>query len=56
MPTQRYQNTSNIGPPGKSPKCIIDPLKVACMFVHFAQIFYPGYRKYELKPEEGIIR
>ncbi|VDM83231.1 unnamed protein product, partial [Strongylus vulgaris] len=28
MPTRRYHNTSHVGPPGHTTKCIIDPEKV----------------------------
>ncbi|VDO52050.1 unnamed protein product [Haemonchus placei] len=35
LPTRRYHNTSSVGPPGHTTKCIVDPEKVLIMNVHY---------------------
>lgn len=56
MPTQRYLNTSSIGPHGHTTKCIVRSNAVGAMFVHYPFVFYPGYKKYEMEPQEGVVR
>ncbi|EYC11068.1 hypothetical protein Y032_0052g2196 [Ancylostoma ceylanicum] len=56
MPTWRYHNTSHVGPPGHTTKCIIDPKKALIMNVHFVDKFFEGYSMYQVKPTEGVVR
>ncbi|KAL6741702.1 hypothetical protein Aduo_014930 [Ancylostoma duodenale] len=56
MPTWRYHNTSNVGPPGHTAKCIVDPKKALIMNVHYVDKFFDGYWMYQMKPEEGVVR
>ncbi|KAL6737390.1 hypothetical protein Aduo_011037 [Ancylostoma duodenale] len=56
MPTRRYHNTSHVGPPGHTTKCIVDPKKVLIMNVHTVAKFFDGYQQYAMKPEEGVVR
>uniref|UniRef100_A0A1I7UXW2 Glycosyltransferase family 92 protein n=1 Tax=Caenorhabditis tropicalis TaxID=1561998 RepID=A0A1I7UXW2_9PELO len=60
MPTHRWHNSSAIGPPGHTAKCIVDTSKVFIMFIHYVTQFYPGkdgdYLNMRVEPEEGIIR
>ena len=56
MTTQRYTNTSHVGPVGHTAKCIVKPETIGAMSVHYPIIFYPGYKLYQLSPEEGVVR
>ncbi|PAV87676.1 hypothetical protein WR25_19101 [Diploscapter pachys] len=56
MPTQRYLNTSSVGPHGHTTKCIVRSNTVGAMFVHYPIVFYPGYKKHEMEPREGVVR
>ncbi|PAV70525.1 hypothetical protein WR25_19411 [Diploscapter pachys] len=56
MPTQRYFNTSHVGPFGHTTKNIIRGNAVGAMFIHFPYELYPGYRQYYLDPKEGNVR
>lgn len=57
MPTRRYHNTSHVGPPGHTAKCIIDPKKVFIMWIHYVEMFFNDKdRTYGMKPEEGVVR
>ncbi|CAJ0603642.1 unnamed protein product [Cylicocyclus nassatus] len=56
MPTLRYHNTSHVGGVGHTAKCIMDPLKVLIMNVHFPDKFYGNYTLYQLEPEVGVVR
>ncbi|KAK5973789.1 Glycosyltransferase family 92 protein [Trichostrongylus colubriformis] len=56
MPTQRYHNTSQVGPPGHTAKCIVDPEKVLVMSVHHVHQFFDNYILHRLNPEEGVVR
>ncbi|PIC27241.1 hypothetical protein B9Z55_019560 [Caenorhabditis nigoni] len=55
-PTLRWHNSSAIGPPGHTVKCIVMPEKVLAMWTHRPSMMYPGYHIHELKPEEGLVR
>ncbi|CAJ0605618.1 unnamed protein product, partial [Cylicocyclus nassatus] len=55
MPTLRYHNTSHVGPVGHTAKCIVDPLKVLMMEIHFPDKFYDNYTLYRLEPEVGVV-
>ncbi|CAL2044428.1 unnamed protein product [Caenorhabditis brenneri] len=58
MPTHRWHNSTGIGPPGHTTKCIVDTSKVFIMFIHYVTEFFPGDDYYELgvEPEEGLVR
>ncbi|KAL6737387.1 hypothetical protein Aduo_011035 [Ancylostoma duodenale] len=56
MPTWRYHNTSHVGPPGHTAKCIIDPKKALIMNVHYVDKFFKDYWMYKMKPSEGVVR
>ncbi|CAI5452112.1 unnamed protein product [Caenorhabditis angaria] len=56
MPTLRWHNTSSVGPPNHTVKCIVDPRKVFETWTHFPKIMYPGHVIKQLLPEEGIVR
>ena len=56
MTTQRYTNTSFVGPPEHTAKCIVRPETIGAMFVHSPGKFYPGFKQYALAPEEGVVR
>ena len=56
MTTQRYTNTSHVGPVGHTAKCIVRPETIGAMSVHYPITFYPGYKLYQLAPEEGVVR
>ncbi|KAK5983785.1 Glycosyltransferase family 92 protein [Trichostrongylus colubriformis] len=56
MPTRRYHNTSTVGPPGHTAKCIVDPEKVLAMSVHYVQKFFDDHFLYPLDPKEGVVR
>ncbi|RCN51152.1 hypothetical protein ANCCAN_02717 [Ancylostoma caninum] len=56
MPTVRYHNTSHVGPPGHTAKCIVDPEKVLIMNVHYVDQFTDAYRLHEVDPEDGVVR
>ncbi|PAV74208.1 hypothetical protein WR25_24786 isoform A [Diploscapter pachys] len=56
MTTQRYTNTSHVGPPGHTAKCIVRPETIGAMFIHYPRKFNPGFNQYGLTPEEGVVR
>ncbi|KAL6729195.1 hypothetical protein Aduo_000272 [Ancylostoma duodenale] len=56
MPTWRYHNTSHVGPPGHTAKCIVDPKKALIMNVHYLDKFFKEYWMYRMKPSEGVVR
>ncbi|KIH63697.1 hypothetical protein ANCDUO_06000 [Ancylostoma duodenale] len=56
MPTARYHNTSHVGPPGHTAKCIVDPEKVLIMNVHYVDQFTDAYRLHGVNPEDGVVR
>ncbi|KAK5973784.1 Glycosyltransferase family 92 protein [Trichostrongylus colubriformis] len=56
MPTQRYRNTSHVGPPGHTARCIIAPEKVLVVGVHQVQEFFDDNFRHRLNPEEGVVR
>ncbi|EFP00249.1 hypothetical protein CRE_18627 [Caenorhabditis remanei] len=60
MPTHRWHNSSGIGSPGHTTKCIIDSSKVFNMFIHNVIQFFPkqngSYVEVGVKPEQGVIR
>ncbi|CUV67075.1 Glycosyltransferase family 92 protein [Caenorhabditis elegans] len=61
MPTRRWHNSSGIGSPGHTAKCIVDTSKVFIMFVHYVTQFFPAtnvseYVQMRVDPEEGLVR
>ncbi|WKY08492.1 hypothetical protein Q1695_007765 [Nippostrongylus brasiliensis] len=56
LPTLVFHNTSAVAPIGHTAKCITDPKKVFLMWVHWVEIYFDGYKGYEVPLSEGIIR
>ncbi|CAB3406266.1 unnamed protein product [Caenorhabditis bovis] len=56
MPTQRWHNSSVIGPSGHTVKCIVQMDKVGALFIHYVRRYYEPAKTYELKPSEGIVK
>ncbi|KAF1750105.1 hypothetical protein GCK72_016651 [Caenorhabditis remanei] len=58
MPTHRWHNSTGIGAPGHTSKCIIDTSKVFIMWVHSVSQFFPdgNYIEAGVKPTDGLVR
>ncbi|KAF1752838.1 hypothetical protein GCK72_019393 [Caenorhabditis remanei] len=65
MPTHRWHNSTGIGDPGHTSKCIVDTSKVFIMWVHSVTEFFPNpnrnifqrdYFQRDVEPKDGLIR